>query len=284
MELDACKSCGAVWFDPREFESVPEKEAIVPEQLNPQAREAIAMFKVQQIAERARATDPTPDATWKSIPALFGFPVESETDPLTHRPWATWSLAAVIIAVSFWAFADLRYAVEQFGLIPTEFWRHGGVTMLTSFFLHAGVWHLAGNLYFLLIFGDNVEDYLGRRRYIGLILAATLVGDFLHILLEPSSKIPCIGASGGISGIIAFYALQFPRARLGFLLLTHFWRYHWLQLPAWGAFVLWVMLQIWISLQQAHGFSDVSGAAHLGGATVGFFAWLFWKRLEAKPA
>jgi membrane associated rhomboid family serine protease len=284
LELDACKPCGMVWFDPQEFEDVPESGVTPPDQLNLLAREALALHKVKQIAEQARAADPTPDEGWKTIPALFGFPVESDTNPVTRMPWATWSLTAIILMVSLWAFSDLRSAVERFGLIPAEFWRYGGATSLTSFFLHAGVFHLVGNLYFLLIFGDNVEDYLGRWRYLGLILAATLGGDLLHVLIESRSTVPCIGASGGISGVIAFYALQFPRARLGFLLLTYFWRYHWLQLPAWGAFILWVLLQIWISVQQNLGFSNVSGAAHLGGAVVGFLAWLLWKRLETKPA
>lgn len=284
MELDACKPCGMVWFDPREFEAVPEGVVVPPAQLDQQTREAIALHKVKQIAEQARARDPTPDATWKTIPALFGFPVESETNPIARWPWATWSLAAMILLFSLWAFADLENAVARFGLIPAEFWRYGGLTSLTAFFLHAGVFHLIGNLYFLLIFGDNVEDYLGRWRSLGLILAATVGGDLLHVLLDPRATVPCIGASGGISGIIAFYALQFPRARLGFLFRTYFWRWHWLQIPAWGAFVLWVLLQIWISVQQRMGISKVSGAAHLGGALIGLLAWWCWRRLEARPA
>jgi hypothetical protein len=77
--------------------------------------------------------------------------------------------------------------------------------------------HLAGNLYFLLVFGSNVEDCLGKWRFFALILLATLAGDVLHVLAQPSSIVSCIGASGGISGLIAYYVLKFPHARLDFL-------------------------------------------------------------------
>ena len=77
----------------------------------------------------------------------------------------------------------------------------------------AGILHLVGNLYFLLIFGDNVEDYLGWRKYLLLIFGATIAGDFVHLLRNRIHE-PSIGASGGISAVLVFYALQFPRADL----------------------------------------------------------------------
>jgi membrane associated rhomboid family serine protease len=73
-----------------------------------------------------------------------------------------------------------------------------------------------GNLYFFIILGDNVEDFLGKSRYLLLIVLAAIIGDFFHIIADPVSQIPCIGASGGISGIIAFYALRFLGNKMGF--------------------------------------------------------------------
>jgi len=283
LELDACKPCGVVWFDPQEFEAVPEGVVEATDQLELRGREALALHKVRQIAEQARAADPAPDEGWKTIPALFGFPVESEVNPITCWPWATWSLAAVIATVSIWAFFDLQNVIERFGLIPAQIWRYAGLTTLTSFFLHGGVMHLVGNLYFLLIFGDNVEDYLGRWRFLALVLLATVAGDFLHVVAQPQSTLTCVGASGGISGIIAFYALEFPRARLGFL-FRYFIYFRWVQLPAWGAFVLWVLLQLLGAFLQLGGFSNVAALAHLGGAGVGVVAWLVWRTLESKRA
>lgn len=100
----------------------------------------------------------------------------------------------------------------------------------------------------------------------------------MHLLAEPASRIPCIGASGGISGVIVFYALQFPRARLGFLFRCY-WRFHWVQMPAWFALLLWLLLQSVTVMMQLGGFSNVAATAHLGGAAAGFLFWLVWRRL-----
>jgi membrane associated rhomboid family serine protease len=172
----------------------------------------------------------------------------------------------------------LRTAVGEFGFVPAEALRLGGLTWLTSFFLHGGILHLIGNLYFLLIFGDNVEDHLGRWRYLLLILAATLTGDLVHVLAAPQSTVPSIGASGGISGVIVFYALQFPKARLAFL-FRYFLYFRWLQIPAWAALVLWMLLQFFTAALQLSGLSNTAATAHLGGAAAGFLLWLKWRKL-----
>lgn len=281
LELDACKPCGVVWFDPLEFEAVPEGVLESPDAAHLRGLEALAQRKLENLRQRG-VTDDGPDADWKAIPAFLGFPVESETNPLTLRPWVTWGLAVVILLVSVAAFFNHRPVVETFGLVPAEAWRWGGLTWVTSFFLHGGVLHLLGNLYFLLIFGDNVEDFLGRWRYALLLLAATVAGGAVHVLMDPRSTVPCIGASGGISGVIVFYALQFPRARLGFL-MRYFFFFRWLQIPAWGALVLWLLLQSIGLAQQMMGASNVAATAHLGGAAAGFVAWLGWRRAEQRP-
>ena len=82
---------------------------------------------------------------------------------------------------------------------------------MTSFFIHGSLLHLVGNVYFLMVFGDNVENDIGRWRYAALLLAATLAGGFLHIALDVRPLIPCVGASGGIAGVLTYYALRFPR-------------------------------------------------------------------------
>jgi membrane associated rhomboid family serine protease/Zn-finger nucleic acid-binding protein len=281
LELDACKPCGVVWFDPREFEAVPEGALESPEAARLRGIEALAQRKLENLRQRG-ITDDGPDADWKAIPAFLGFPVESETAPLTRRPWVTWGLTVVILLVSVMAFFNHRPMVEAFGLVPAQAWRWGGLTWVTSFFLHGGALHLLGNLYFLLIFGDNVEDFLGRWRYALMLLAATVAGDAVHVLMDPRSMVPCIGASGGISGVIVFYALQFPRARLGFL-MRYFFFFRWVQIPAWGALGLWLLLQSVGLMQQIMGASSVAATAHLGGAAAGFVAWWWWRRTEKRP-
>ena len=293
LELDVCNRCEFVWFDPSEYESIPppspkpkEPGRVDDKDLPPAAREVIALYKVQQIAEQAQAeedADSMPDEGWKTVPAIFGLPVEMDSDPLARVPWATLSLALVIAAISAWAFFDLRNAVQRFGLIPAEAWRYGGLTFLTSFFLHGGIIHLAGNLYFLVIFGEHVEDYIGRWRWLLLVLLSAITGDFLHALVDPHTTIPCIVASGGISGLIAFYSLKFPHARLG-ILFRYYYVFRWIQFSAWLAFILWLLLQCWGAYKQIAGFSDVSAMAHLGGTAVGVAMWLAWRKIELQPA
>ena len=245
----------------------------------------LAMAEVERLSKQAEGSDfdsGAPEESWKQIAAFLGMPVEFDEPQEQQRPWATWLLSAVIICVSLLAFSNLREVVQRFGLIPAEATRLGGLTLVTSFFLHAGIIHLAGNMYFLLAFGHAVENFLRPLRYVALIAVAALIGDLAHIALDPRSQIQCIGASGGIAGVITFYALNFPRMRLAFLMRWGFVWFHWIRLPAWFVFVLWFLFQIIGTLEQKAGMSSVSSAAHLGGAAVGIAAWIVWRRSNDK--
>jgi len=219
-----------------------------------------------------------PEESWKQIAAFLGLPVEFDAPEEQQRPWTTWLLAAAVICASFLAFPHLREVVQCFGLIPAQATRLDGLTFITSFFLHAGIIHLAGNMYFLLAFGHAVENFLRPLRYLAVIALAAIIGDLAHIAFDPHSQIPCIGASGGIAGVITFYALNFPRMRLAFLMRWGFVWFRWIRLPAWFVFVLWILFQLMGALEQKAGMSSVSSAAHLGGAAVGVVAWIVWRR------
>jgi membrane associated rhomboid family serine protease len=138
---------------------------------------------------------------------------------------------------------------------------------------------LLGNLYFFITFGDNVEDYLGHKRFALLLVAATLTGAALHIAINPSSDIPCVGASGGISGLIAFYAFRFPEARLGWLFRMGLY-FRWIRIPAWGWFGIWMLFQALGLILQVSGLSRVSAAAHLGGVLAGVLFWALWRKSD----
>jgi hypothetical protein len=99
-------------------------------------------------------------------------------------------------------------------------------------------------------------------RYLVLIALAAFIGDLAHIALDPRSQTPCIGASGGLAGVITFYALNFPRMRLAFLMRWGYIRFRWIRLPAWFVFVLWISFQLVGALEQKAGMSSVSSAAH----------------------
>jgi len=286
LRLDVCTGCHFVWFDPCEFEALPKvapkRPADVP--LSPQAREAIALAKLDALKqqEKALSGNEGPDHWWHFAMALFGIPVEYNDDPLRSRPIVTWVMAAIIAAVSLLAFRDLPAAVNGWGLIPAEFSRHFGLTFVTSFLLHGGIVHLLGNLYFLLVFGDNTEDVLGKGRYLLLVAAAAIVGDVSHILADPHATVPCVGASGGISGVLAYYCLRFPKASVGVV----YW-FRWLRLPVGLMFALWVFAQILGALRGSAGAGNVAVFAHLGGAAVGVLFWLWTQcrpRFETSPS
>lgn len=285
LSLDVCDRCQLIWFDPGELDLLPKQppSGKAPE-LSPRARELLAVYEIERIqrdAEREGTGTAVagPEEAWKWIPGLLSLPVEYDAPVKSRASVVTWSVAATVALVSLLAFTDLQAFVASFGFIPAEAFRLGGLTALTSFFIHGGLWHLAANLYFLVTFGDNVEDFLGRARYLTLIAVATVFGAILHALFDPQSAVPVIGASGGISGILAFYAFAFPRSKVG---LTHFWYLaytdgRWVCLPVWMIFVGWLILQFIGVWQQLVGWSNVSALAHLGGAAAGFLLWIVWR-------
>ena len=279
--LDVCKRCQFVWFDPNEYEVAPKIEKVPAKEDNSAlSKEAIQMLAIAKVKLRPHkptiVDDQLPDAWWKGLLGVFGFPVEEDLEKPSRPAVATWVLSAAIFLVSVLSFSHLMDVVMAYGLIPAQAMRGGGITFLTSFFLHGGILHLLGNLYFLLVFGDNVEDYLGAPKFLLMTFAAALLGSLLHITLDPASTIPVIGASGGISAIIVFYALQFPHARLG-VFIWIFAYIRWLNVSVRFALFVWIVLQIMGAFEQAAGLTNVSAMAHLGGAMVGFIFWWFFK-------
>src|SRR4030095_7269662 len=284
ITVDVCKHCHFIWFDAHEVDPLVPRQpepAVVAAELPQKAREMLAIAEVERLSKQAEGPDldsTAPDESWKQIAAFLGMPVEFDAPEEQRRPWATWLLSAAIFCASLVAFPHLREVVQRFGLIPAEATRLNGLTFVTSFFLHAGIIHLAGNMYFLLAFGHAVENFLRPLRYLVLIAVAALIGDLAHIALDPRSQVPCIGASGGIAGVITFYALNFPRMRLAFLMRWGYVWFRWIRLPAWFVFVLWILFQLVGTLEQKAGMSSISSAAHLGGAAVGVLAWLSWRK------
>jgi len=268
VDLDVCTGCHFIWFDPREFEFLPKTpDAWTPQTppLSDKEKEAVALARLEAVKNRQiddDAHETSPDNWWEVVVGYMGIPVEYNYTPLKHRPIATWLLAAVIAIVTFATLRDLKPAVTNWGLIPAELGRHFGLTFITSFFLHGGLAHMFGNLYFLLTFGDNTEDVLGKGRYL-----------VIHILSDPASTAPCIGASGGISGVLAYYCLRFPKATVGMVIF-----FHWVRVPVGVMLALWVALQIIAAMRQSVGVGNVAVFAHLGGAAAGILFWLVTRR------
>lgn len=291
VEVDVCASCASVWFDPGELAALepavpdgPGRAAARPEP-DP-LRRAVAEFQVELQRKRwqsERDASP-PDDFWSILPAVLGLPIALD-EPLETRTPAVWLLVLACCTVFLATASDLERAVQVYGFDPAAPWREYGWPSVCSFFLHADWLHLAGNLYFLAVFGRRVEGALGAWRLLALTLIATVAGDLAHAFaLAPEPGERLIGASGGISGVLACFAVLFPRGRIGLLGFGIRFAQAWLRLPAAVAFGIWVLLQLYGAWEQAAGLTQVSALAHLGGAAAGFALGLAWRKGPAGSA
>lgn len=275
LDLDVCRLCHCVWFDDGEFASLPATPAPAPKNdgLTDAQRQRLAIEEVKEMAAAAhREAVEQPSLALSRLPALLGMPVELAATDSSVRPWLTWSTAALVATISIAGFARPGI-VEALQMVPNRLGDSAGLSMLTAFFVHAGWWHLLGNLWFLVVFGDNIEQIIGRSGWLVLVVSATFLGSMAQIVFDPRSDLPCVGASGGISGLILCYALFLPRARLG----TFFWilfRPLWVTFSARTAFGVWMVMQAVLLWQQLAGFGHVSALAHLGGVAAGVLVWL----------
>ncbi len=273
LAIEVCRPCGLAWFEAGELPFTPPPSSPVRSNRTDADLEAESFLEAQKMLAQERKENPAIYEDWKSIPGYLGLPIELDAKKEEVTPWATYLMAVVITGISLAAFADLPEAVAHLGLIPGEAWRYFGLTFLTSFFIHGGAWHLLGNIYFLVVFGRAVERDLGPWRWLLLLFAATIVGGLLDVAFDPRSSVPVVGASGGISGVLAYYALRDPGATLG-IPLRIAGHIAWMDLPAWMCFFLWIALQVAGAARQVDGFGDVAALAHLGGAAAGLFFWL----------
>ena len=274
--LDLCRPCQIIWFDPTEYEEVRQ---VAPPEAARAERAGPAGQPGPSDGEESSFGLTRPSHAWQILPAILGLPIELGPNRVQNKPIITWSLAAGVALVFLTLTAcggnALMEAIFRWGLIPARWTRGGGLTLLTSFFLHASWWHLLSNAYFLLIFGDNVEDHLGRVRFVLLVAASHLGGMLLHAVITGPGNVPCVGASAGIAGVIAYYAMVFPRAKIG--IFGWFWTLlHILRMPAIAGLLIYVGIQIvGARLTYNRPTAHVAYLAHLGGLAVGAIAALF---------
>lgn len=143
-------------------------------------------------------------------------------------------------------------------------------TALSSMFMHGGWFHLIGNLWFLYVFGDNVEHALGAVRFLALYLLCGLAAVVAQLLSSPASAVPMVGASGAIGGVMGAYAVLFPRARVHVLLVLLVFVTR-VVLPAWAMLSYWLLIQLAGGVLLPRGGGGVAFWAHLGGFASGVF-------------
>ena len=187
--------------------------------------------------------------------------------------------------VAQWAFIpDRLFHPAAWGVSPS----FGLLTILTAMFLHGGFLHLAGNMLYLWIFGDNVEDALGHVRYLVFYLASGVAAALLQALLQPASAIPNVGASGAIAGVLGGYFVLYPRARV-VTLVPLFFLFPLVEVPAALYLLFWFLMQFWMGsadLASAGRHAEAGGVAwwaHVGGFVAGLLLILVF-RPRRRPA
>ncbi|MEX0763601.1 MAG: rhomboid family intramembrane serine protease [Nitrosopumilaceae archaeon] len=217
--------------------------------------------------------------------------------PAGYRPKVTYALIAINVIIFLWEvvsigqffeFTNQRAAIifYQYGTVPAEITeglidRDYGVIapLFSSMFLHAGIIHLGGNMLFLYIFGDNIEYRFGRVKYLALYLFWGIIAGSVHIITDPSSEIPAIGASGAISGVLGAYLVLYPHAKIMTMMFFGFFM-RMLHISAKWYLPFWFIFQNVLPALIGSSGSGVAFWAHIGGFLIGLLSGYIYKKMH----
>ncbi|MEL7099951.1 MAG: rhomboid family intramembrane serine protease [Pseudomonadota bacterium] len=220
-------------------------------------------------------------------------------NPSGRTAYVTYLLMAanILIFLAYWGIEPdgrtVNAVFDAYAMKPINLTNGFGYeTLITSQFLHGGWLHLAGNMLFLWIFGDNIEDELGHLPYLFFYLASGVAAALAQYAFEPFSPVPMVGASGAIAGVMGAYLLMFPKARVDiFIFFIIFFRIF--PIPAWIMLMLWFGMQFFGGLATPTDQGGVAYWAHAGGFIAGLLlivpVWLrrggpgFWRRTDGHP-
>jgi membrane associated rhomboid family serine protease len=220
-----------------------------------------------------------------------------DDNPVRAVPVVTIGVILLCTAVFLWQLSltpgQAQAVVYLLGFMPALVFGHAtiegpewvppGATILTSLFLHGSFLHLAGNMLYLWIFGDNVEDRVGRGRFVVFYLLCGVIAALAQALPDTRSTVPMIGASGAVSGILGAYFVLYPRARV-LVVLPLFIVFYTMRVPALVVLGLWFGAQLLSSLLAEPGAGSVAFAAHVGGFVAGalLIRWFLRERRSTR--
>jgi membrane associated rhomboid family serine protease len=201
-------------------------------------------------------------------------------------PIVTYALIALNVLFFFVELSGGEQFVNKWALVPSRFLANPSAdwpTLFTSMFMHGGWLHLGGNMLYLWIFGDNVEDRLGHATFLIFYLLCGLAATFAQMMVSPGSHVPNLGASGAIAGVLGSYILMFPQGRVRVLQGAQV-----VQMPALIVIGFWIVLQLFSGIGSISAAADTGGVAymaHVGGFVAGCVLTLILggrrERLEA---
>jgi membrane associated rhomboid family serine protease/Zn-finger nucleic acid-binding protein len=277
--LDKCSECEGLWVDEKEI-----LELAIFAKGNPlldRLGTSLAGFaadrerKLEKIEILREINMRTPVGGRIMLPIIL--PLRDDLHR-TITPFVTFSL--IVLNVLGLGAIRVPEMFETFGLVPADLLSgenyHG---ILTYIFFHGSVLHLIGNMWYLWVFGGNIEESFGHIRFLFFFLFAGLVAGFAHVAVNPDSVMPCIGASGAISGILGAYQLLHPSARIRTFVL-----YRLIDIPAQWYIGFWLALQLvpGIVIQSAVGETHIAFFTHIGGFIAGIVIAHIYRTVNAR--
>jgi membrane associated rhomboid family serine protease len=199
------------------------------------------------------------------------FPIGDDNTSRRTVPVVTYALIAINVLFFLVELIAGDAFIETWAFVPTRFLANPGgdfITIFTSMFMHGGWLHIGGNMLYLWIFGDNIEDRFGHLRYLGFYLFCGIVATFAQMAFSMGSSIPNLGASGAIAGVLGAYVLLFPQRRVTVMVGAGV-----TQMPALIVIGLWFVLQLFSGIGSIAATADTGGVAymaHVGGFIAGF--------------
>ncbi len=296
-EVDVCRGCHFVWINPGEHPAVPGPgDLITPEGDSTIVKDRVEGARDYLIAADARERDRSAlmgegsEGLLARLPAFLGLPVEMSDRGRAEGAWLTWALFLIVFAIHV-ATMEMPTFLSDWGFSPSDPFKHGGLNALTSVLLHGGWLHVVFNLYFFMLFSDDVEEDLGKLKYLGLLVSSALFCSIGAILVSGRPDVPHVGLSGVIMALMSYYALQFPRSRIAYLVpVVHTislpragagWisGIRWLRLPVWAVAVVFLLKDaLFYFLHERTHLTQVSHSVHLSGMVAGIVFWFVFSK------
>lgn len=210
-------------------------------------------------------------------------PIGDDNSLRKTTPVVTYALIALNVLFFLLEMSGGEEFIKKWAFTPSRFLANPGadfITLFSSMFMHAGILHLAGNMLYLWIFGDNVEDRLGKWLFIILYFVSGIAATFSQMMMDPASSIPNVGASGAIAGVLGAYLLLFPYTKIQVLLGRQV-----TQMPALLVIGFWFLIQFVSSIGTAanvEGSGGVAYMAHIGGFVFGLISTYLYTKVSSK--
>ena len=213
------------------------------------------------------------------------FPIGDDDSARRTFPLVTYILIALNVVFFLVELSGGDAFIEKWAFVPSRFLANPAgdfLTILTSMFMHAGWVHLGGNMLYLWIFGDNVEDRFGHIKFIIFYLLCGVAATFAQLAFSTGSSVPNLGASGAIAGVLGAYLLMFPKGKVNVLMGRGV-----IPMPALVVIGLWIVLQFFNSIGSIANTTDTGGVAymaHVGGFVAGFMLTILLGGMRKTPA